>query len=455
MKNSPLASHLVQHVALATLAVCGFLSTAVAADLGVVKIGLGTAPITPTLDAGLAGYYFHRSADGVHDHLWAKAMVVDDGREQVAIVTLDLLNVLDGFVEQARDKIQLELGIPPDHVMISATHTHTAPDLTSSYAAELVPRIVECVQTAVATKQPVHLYVTAEQEASLPHNRRYLMKNGKVVTNPGFLNPDIVRPVGPIDPRVVVLYAEQTDRQPLLTWVNYTLHPDTVGGTWISADYPFYLGKLLARVKGPDMLTIFAQGALGDINHWDVSRPGPQRGQEEARRIGEVLGSAVIKAYTHLEKITNCTVRVARTISEMPTQKYTAAQLAEARKLVAKPARTDVDFELSRVEAERIVNVEDHFGPNKKVEIQVLTIGPVAFVGIPGEYFSELGMMIQKQSPFPYTAIIGLANDYNAYIPTRRAYEEGGYEPTSAILAPGAGENMAEQALTLLRKLKD
>ena len=114
-------------------------------------------------------------------------------------------------------------------------------------------------------RMPVNLYATAEQEASLPHNRRYLMKDGKVVTNPGFLNPDVVCAVGPIDPRVFVLYTESGGREPLLTWVNYTLHPDTVGGTWISADYPFYLGRLLARVKAERIVNVqdhFAAEAL-------------------------------------------------------------------------------------------------------------------------------------------------------------------------------------------------
>jgi len=96
-----------------------------------------------------------------------------------------------------------------------------------------------------------------------------------------------------------------------------------------------------------------------------------------------------------------------------------------------------------------------HFGTTKPVEIQALAVGEVAFVGIPGELFVELGLNIQRQSLFPYTVVVNCAHDDNDYIPTRRAFAEGGYGPTAALLAPGAGEEMAEQALRLLRKLKE
>jgi hypothetical protein len=113
-----------------------------------------------------------------------------------------------------------------------------------------------------------------------------------------------------------------------------------------------------------------------------------------------------------------------------------------------------VDFTLERVKAEKIVQVKKRQGEDALAEIQVLTAGPVAFVAIPGEYFVELGMRIQKESPFPYTFIVELANDDLGYIPTRRGFEEGGYEPTSTVLAPGSGEAIADKAIELLKRCR-
>ena len=191
-------------------------------------------------------------------------------------------------MEEARQRIQNQLGIPPGKILISAIHSHTGPgDITPDY--ESVLRIASPMPWSLPMAGNVLQSYSSRPNTSRPspHYRRYRMKDGSVVTNPGFLNPDIVQPLGEIDPRVAVLYAEDDAGAPLLTWVNYAMHLDTVGGGWISADYAYFLARALARLKGPDMLTVFTIGAAGNVNHWDVRRPGPQRGFDEAQRLGK------------------------------------------------------------------------------------------------------------------------------------------------------------------------
>ena len=426
-------------------------SAAAAAEL---KIGVASGAITPFLDQPLAGYYYPRSADGVHDHLQAKALVIDDGGRQVVLVACDTIGVRRDVIEEVRARVQKQLGIPADHVLISATHCHTGPQLTAEYAKSLGRWIGDTILTAHGRKQPARLFVATEQEPSLPHCRRYWMKDGTVQTNPGFLNPNVVRPVGSPDPRVGVLFAESEAGQALMTWVNYGMHLDTVGGTWISADYPYFLARLLSKTRGPDMTTVFTIGAAGNINHWDVRRPGPQRGLETAHRLGEVLGAAVTKAYTHLEPVSPPTVRAASTTLTLPVRKITPQEVEEAKKILATPPPPNVDFTLDRVKASRVMAIHRMQGKELIAPLQAIAIGPVAIVAIPGELFTELGLDIQKKSPFPYTFIVTLANDSVGYIPTRAAYEQGSYEPTSTRLAPGAGELMVEKALELLSRLQ-
>jgi hypothetical protein len=428
------------------------LAVSVSAAQGL-RIGAGSSVITPYLEQPMAGYYYPRAADGVHDDLHAKALVFEAGGEQIVLVACDTVDTSRGAVEEARKLIGKRLGIPAGHILISATHCHTGPVLTPDFEQTLSRRIADAVTTAAGRKTPARLFVTTEQEASLPHYRRYLMKDGTVRTNPGFLNPDIVKPMGEIDPRVGVLFAEGERGEPLLTWVNYAMHLDTVGGTWISSDYPFYLGRLLGRVKGPDMLTVFTIGAAGNINHWDVRRPGPQRGQQTAQRLGEVLGAAVVKAYTHLEAVTDVRLAARSARLRLPCRKVTAEDVASARKIVAVPPDPNVDFTLERVRAVRDLQIEKRRGEDIEAEIQVLAAGPVAFVGIPGELFVELGREIRQKSPFPYTFVVTLANDGLGYIPTREAYDQGAYEPTSTLFAPGSGEMIRDKAVELLRGL--
>jgi hypothetical protein len=247
-------------------------------------------------------------------------------------------------VAEARKRIQERLGLAPAHVLISATHSHTGPKLEGQYLSSLSRRIADSVVSAKGSAQPARLRVGVGHEPSLAHNRRYLMKDGRTVTNPGFQNPEIVKSQGPIDPSVPVVVVENQRGDPIATWVNYAMHLDTVGGTWISADFPFYMGRQLARVKGLEMETIFTIGAAGDINHWDVRRPGPQRGNAEAQRIGDVLAAAVLKAFTHLEPVESTRVRAISSPLELEVPKVTEREIEAMRRVMAAPARTDVDF---------------------------------------------------------------------------------------------------------------
>ncbi len=423
-----------------------------AAEPSSLKVGAARIVITPTLETELRGYYYARMPDGVHDDLAAKALVIDDGKDVVALVACDLGSMSRDVVADARRRITRRIGIPGERVMISATHSHTGPVFSPDYQRTVGTLIADSVVTAYHRRAPARLKVAFGHEDSLPHNRRYLLKNGTVRTNPGFTNPDVVRATGGIDPKVPVVLVEDEQSRPVATWVNYALHLDTVGGTWISADFPHYLESLLAKVKGPEMLTIFTIGAAGDINHWDVSRPGPQRGFEEARRIGEVLGAAVIKAYTKMERVDGSRVLAATTAVDLPVSRHEAKEVAEAKKVLASPAAVGVDFTLDRVRATKIVSVSDKGFRPVRTEVQALAIGPVAFVSVPGELFVELGLAIQKRSPFPYTFVVEQANDGIGYIPTKDSFV-GAYEDTSSRLAPGGGEAIVEAAVRLLEQL--
>lgn len=446
-------------------------AAAVAQEL---RVGAAQVKITPPVGIGMAGYYFERGAQGTHDELFARAIVIQSGDTRVALVGLDLIGTTRPMVETARQIIEKETGIPGANVMISATHAHTGPvltdrgqredaqggaaDLTRQYAAELPKRIAQSVKEGNEKLAPARASVAIGREERLSFNRRFHMKDGTVGWNPGKLNPNIVRPAGPIDPDVgVILFEKIVEKGPapaIATYVNFAMHPDTVGGEHFSADYPGVLANLLAGYKGEQMVTLFANGCCGNINHVDTSWAGAQKGHAEAHRIGTILSAEVLQSYKKLQPATGA-LRVGSQMVELPLPKVTAEQTQEARVTIAKYGMKDNRGFIEKVQAYKVLDVASRGGRPHQVEVQVVILGEdLAIVSMPGEIFVELGLDLKKRSPFKHTLIAELANGAIGYIPDRKAYAEGAYEPISARCAEGSGEMLVEAAVKMLKELK-
>ncbi len=448
------------------LAACCLLLPAGLADAAELKVGAAAVRITPPVGAPMAGYYYPRAADGVHDDLFAKAIVLDDGESRAAVVACDLVGVPAAIVAQARALAFQRTGIPADHIMISATHTHTGPDLSGggfrggftsemrriadTYNAELPGMIAESIERASAAAAPGRVSAAIGQETALAFNRRYYLKDGSVGWNPGKNNPNVVRPAGPIDPDVAVVAVSDTADRLRALYVSHAMHLDTTGGTQFSADFAYTLSKLLAAARTPDLVTLFAIGAAGNVNHVDVSSPEKQTSLEEAARIGTILAGDVLKALKKLIPVGSSlrfgTERVPLALAEVQP-----GDVAWAQKTAASYGTKDAAPFMDLVKAQKILEVDARQGRPLDAEVQVIALGEdLAWVALPGEVFTELGMAIKQASPFRFTIVVGLANASIGYIPNRKAYVEGAYEPISSRLAPGSGERLVEAATGLL-----
>lgn len=439
------------------------------ARAGELKVGTAAVVITPHKGTAMAGYYAQRLATAVDNDLYAKSLVIEQDGTKVAIVSCDLIRMPRPIAQAARERIEKSTGIPADHVMISATHCHTGPalpigdaggdsarhwdlKLAGQYVTTLPDLIAQSVEQANAKLVPAKASAGTGHEEGLAFNRRYIMKDGTVGWNPGKLNPKIVRPAGPTDPEVPVVYFETPVGQPLATYTNFAMHVDTTGGTRISADYPHTLHTLLNRIKGPQMLSLFTIGATGDINHIDVRTKRPQSGPAEAARIGTVLAGEVLKTYARLSPVEGDGVRARSKIVALDLPPITQKDIDRANE-IASGSATHATF-LETVNAYKVLDVASQHGKPLEAEVQVIALGDdVAWVGIPGELFCELGMSIKRRSPFPHTIVAEMANGSINYIPTRRAYEQGNYEVVSARIAAGSGERLADTAVELLTEL--
>lgn len=417
------------------------------------KVGTARTVITPILNSPLAGYYFERRADGIHDELMAKAILFRQSDKTVGLVVCDLIEMPGPVVDQAKTLIADRTGIPPEHLIISATHAHTGPRHRASYDDWLAEKIADTVQLAAANMVPAQVAFGVGEEKRLPYHRRFWMKDGTLRTNPGKLNPDIVRPAGGTDPSVPVLTISRPDGSPVALMVNFALHLDTIGGTSISAGFPHYTASILGRVMGPEMLTIHTTGACGNINHWDVHDKDPQRSFAEARRIGTILAGEVLKVTAMSRPVRVERIGGALDEAELTLKSFTEEELTKAQEISKAPASPDVDFVLDRVWALRALEVAKRKQATISTRVQAICLGDVALVAVPCELFYELGLDIKRESPFRHTVVVELANDNIGYVPRREDYENGGYEVVNSRLAPGGGEQLVKTALGLLNGL--
>ncbi len=431
------------------------------------RAGAAQVRITPPLGIPMAGYYHERGAEGVHDDLFARAIVLESEGTRAALVSLDLITTRRHHVEAARRLIQERTALPGAQVMISATHAHTGPvlatlsdrrigqdgpnKLVETYSENLPLWIAEAVEQAAARLEPIEVLSAVGVEDSLAFNRRFHMQDGSVGWNPGKLNPRIVKVAGPIDPDVGVVYLRTRKGGSLAAYVNYAVHLDNVGGVALSADLPFQLSQSLSRVLGEDLVTLYATGACGDVNHVNVSWSEPQKGHENAARMGVVLAGSVLKTWPELRSVEGG-LRVASERVQLEAAPVTLDEIEPARAVVAEGNdRGRANF-MKLVKAHQVLDIADRQGAPWEVEVQVITLGTeLAWVALPGEVFVQLGLDLKLDSPFENTLVAELANGSIGYIPNMRAYPQGNYEVVSARCAAGSGERLVATAIRLLK----
>jgi neutral ceramidase len=472
---------------------CGLLTleltNVAAAEPQSLRIGLAESDITPPEGFLMAGYYHERKATGTRDPLKAKAIVFCGDGQRAAFVACDLTGIAADLSAEVRRIAADRTGIPAAHIVLAATHSHTAPDYTRDlyeylggppadgrqrYSATLIGGIVDAIVRADAGVQPAAVFIgTARQETPISFNRRFVMRDGSVRTWMRLDNPEVVRAAGPIDSDVSLMLVRATNGdQPLGVFTNFALHLDTVSGTLWSGDYPFYVEQMLRQTLGPNVISIFGNGCCGDINHVDPVAQAVNK----TEFIGQSLSNTVHEGLTRLAPIEQPVLRIRTAQVALPLQEITAEDVARALPLVADAkAGKEVEF-FALVTAYKTLVLDQlrnrpplappgdtiswglsrtwaGVGDRLPVDVQVIALGQdLAIVCLPGELFVDLGLAIKRASPFRTTLVVELCNCVETvYIPPRVAYAVGSYEVTNSMLQPGSGEMLAETAVRLLR----
>ena len=432
-------------------------STLVAATpMAAFRAGAATSNITPKLGEAIIGGFLPFPATHVHDELHARCLVLDDGQTKLALVVCDLLGIDSLLSKEARQLIHDGVGIPPEHVLISAVHTHSACSALGKdrlkflheldeYQRFVVRRIADGVKCAANELRPAELaFVTAEAPEHVC-NRRWFMKAGTIPPNPFGIedqvkmnppagSPDLIEPAGPTDPTVLIVSLREPEGRPIAVFSAYSLH--YVGGVRasdISADYYGMYCRHLERLLGaedqdPPFVAMMANGTSGDVNNISFRQPRP--GQEpyaQMRLVAEDLAGKVHAALANAVYRDRVTLAARYREPLIACRRPSPEQMEWAKQTLAGPAPQAGTTDLPYIYAQRTMGMADY--PEViPMPLQVLRIGDVCIGTMPTEVFCEIGLEFRKRRPVQPAFLVSLAHGYFGYLPTPRQHALGGYE---------------------------
>ncbi len=401
---------------------------------GDLRVGVAKADVTPPPGVRMYGYGA-RGANvsiGVHDPLYAKAIVMSDGERTVAWVSMDLGYADTPLTRDIRAAVQSTLGF--DDVFLTSSHTHSGPNFVADFPTTSSPwvqvlrsKVTAAIVEAHANLQPARLGVGWGQ-VDQGHNRRRVSADGSVEMR--WENRQGV-PTSPVDKTVGVIAFDTPGGDPIATMVNLAIHPVVLGPENLeySADYPGAMMATVERDTGGQAM--FLQGAAGDINpFWDKT-PLDDGAYDQMRRMGETIGAEVL--------------RVRREVSFTDVD-----SIALGVDRVRIGPRWDLDDPAIRAGVRR--DYLERFEREGEAEVKTLLVGDsLALVSFPGEFFVEHGMRLKEQSVVPNTVFVGYSNGHLGYFPTIKAAAQGGYgADSSTIVEVGAGERLVDRALVTI-----
>lgn len=413
------------------------------------EAGVAVATLTPPPGVDLAGYAArHGPSTGVHDDLYAKALVLRQGTMRLALVTTDLIGLGATMGCDIRRRIQEQTGIPVARIVITSSHTHSGPVTDvfpigigmgtpeAAYLKAIERRIARAVVHAAARVQPATIGC-ALGKARININRRGKTQPGTLALSP---NRD-----GIVDEDVGVIRIETRRGRVLAHVVNYACHGVVLGhkNQRVSADYPGAVQQTMEALGG---IVLFTNGAGGNLN------PIVQAGSfADVKRAGRMVAKAAIEASRTAKLCLNPTLSIINRRIALPCrQRFRKSDLQaivtrEERRLKTSSPESAPEGE-REVSAMWIAWARDTLArqhgrtlPKRVIlPVQTLTIGPLALVAIPAEVFVETGLRIKHDSPYPFTHVLGYAAGIVGYLPTRQAMREGGYETWAHIVYGGS-----------------
>lgn len=420
-----------------------------------VRAGAAAIELEADDDMVIGGSILPYKVKGQEGQLRAVATVIEKpDAGKVCVVACDVLMLNRDLLDPVTEEVAKALGIPESHVLINCTHTHHAPSTVTIHGYERDEVFCRRVQKAIAQAAKdanaklkggeATFHFRLGEESSVGQNSRLLLKDGSIY----WIGPrdDALRPTGPFDPELPVLAFLAADKKPLAVLFNHSTH--TIG-TRKGGRSPSFYG-LAAQELEDDLggTFLFLEGASGSTH--SLGTPAA----ENTIRIKQAVKDALAKSTPRaVSRVTAVKKPFRYKVRKFDEEKEDAAVSAYCKERAAKQAQAYIEV----FRAQRKVLAPKQ-GEERTTWVQVVLIGDVAIVGVPAEFFTVLGQDIKRRSPFRYTYVAELANDYIGYLPDTRAFELGGYQTWTGLHSfadRDTGERMVDAAVAMLEELAE
>ena len=427
------------------------------------KAGFARVDITPPFGTPLAGYYEMRNADGVLDPVYLNALALNDEEKTLVIITADVLLVRMDVCDMLRAMIAERTGVPADHILINSLHQHTSlriggkPTKGSSVVTDqafldvLYRKFCDVAQMAIDDMAEATIS-TGVQHATedISFVRRYFLKDGRLKTNPGAHAPEeIDRPAARSDNDVRLIRFRRTEKKEIAL-VNFACHPDVIGKTKVSADWPGFVRRFV-EAEHAGSHCIF-------MNHYNffVGKEGRGKGYKHSEKMGRVIADTVnllwdkttpreaYRLFAEVRYIFNkCSTRGEEHYAECKAfnDRYRSGDYSLKK--------TESGIELA--EACRIAAIPEQ-PVYHKIPITVMGMGDIAFFGIGGEPFTEYGYIAREAFPEKFMLTATCANGGEGYLPSAQAFAQGGYEVISSHFTPELEKTVMDASFEMLKK---
>ena len=431
------------------------------------KVGFGRLDITLPLGTGLAGYFQPRPAKGVLDPLSLNAIAFSDGAQTALLITVDALGIREMFCDEIRALIAEKTGVAADHIIINALHQHTSFVMRpkggtcalqdEAYISVLYRKFADVAKMAVDDMVEATLYFgVAPALEPLSFIRRYRMKDGSVKTNPGKSAVDIVEPAGMADNNVRLLRFVREGKGDVAL-VNFCTHPDVIGHSRISADWPGFVRRFVEE-EHRGTSCILVNGFEGDVNHINFQLPKEQRGSGYAHseKMGRVIADTVNAMWDAGKAVEQTAVRAGQSAIYNKTRTDGAEDYEICKPIYEAFQQTGVIPEGAPITDLAYLRrvVELRTDPIwRRVPVSAIAVGELAFVGLGGEPFSHYAQAIREQATDKTVLSVCCANGFEGYLPTTEAFAEGGYEATASAFTSTLEEQCVSAAVALLSEL--
>ena len=438
----------------------------------VLQAGFAREDITPQLPVPMGGYGNSnlRMSEGVDSQLYATCIAFTYADEKVLLFSLDLLN--SEWFKGVRPIISKATGIPEDRIVISATHTHYAPDLVSTdpaivtYTQALYSSMLRAAENALADCAPAELYAGKSETEKLNFVRHFQLSDGSYGgSNFGdFVNNTIIGYASEGDPQMLALKLARQGEKKDIAIINWQAHPCKTPGGFdnrrISADFIAPMRTTFEGISG--MHFAYFTGAAGDQNV--TTKIVEDDNRLSLEELGQQLAQQALSTVKAAEKLEGSGIRTATQTRIYPVNHDKEGQIVQALEVVelwkrtADSAQSNAlarEYGFSSLYEADAVRKRPKWPQSDKYEISAIYVGGMAFVTAPYEMFSASALHIKKNSPFENTMVITCANGGHGYFATEEAYEYGCYESATSYFAKGCAEDAQNALLDMLNTLKN